>query len=205
MLRWLLGSYLVRAAKTAACEADHHGPKLERPNGDSMLIQNETPPVEIALLVPPLVEGPVTVLDSLHLALCDIAEARELFKDQLESTKFAFMLNTPLKHEMRPGRTQAHGKFPGKFAEIAHFCTALNSIRQKFPQFNIVICTGNHADAIAHSTFLAASYMLLWEHSTFEQALSYLRPVSAPISALMAAALRAVHQARYLASTLIRV
>ena len=200
MLRILakFGSYIVSPA-TAACEADHE--QSESPNGDGVLIQNVTLPVEISL--PPLVEGPVTVLDSLHLAFCDLAEGREHFKDRLASTKFAFMLNTTPEDETRRTESQAHPScfVPGKYGDIASFCTALNRVRRKFPQANLVICTGNHADAVAHSTFLAASYLLLWEESTLDQALSVLRPVSAPISASMAAALRAVHQARYLAST----
>ena len=204
MLRLLakFGSYIVSPA-TAACEADHE--QSESPNGNGVLIQNVTPPVEIAL--PPLVEGPVTVLDSLHLAFCDLAEGREHFKDRLASTKFAFMLNTTPEDETRriKSRVRPSGLLPGKFGDVANFCTALNRVRRKFPQANLVICTGNNADAVTHATFLAASYVLLWEQSTLNQALSILRPVPGPSSAPMANALRALHQARYQASVFPRL
>ena len=191
MLAWFLGANTTGAATPAALEHEADGvPNSESRSGYGALIRNETPSHG---------QGAVKVRDNLYLALCDLTDARVLFKDQLASTKFAFMLNTTPKHEARrtQPQTPAPSFCPGKFEDIANFCVTLNRIRRKFPQVNLVICTGNHADAIAHSTFLAASYMLLWEQSTLDQALSILRPESAPISASMAAALRAVHQARY--------
>ena len=139
----------------------------------------------------------IQVQEGLHLALCDIAEAQVHFEDQAPSTRFAWICTerAPRSRKSRWEPEPPPLTFrPCKLGDIARFSAEVNKFRRSNPLETLVICASRRADAVAYTTFLVASYMLLFQRSTLDQALSFLRPPSPE----MKAAVHALHHAKSL-------
>ena len=159
---------------------------------------------------------PFKVQDGLYLAWSDVAEAKLHFQDKLQSTRFEWMLSEqesrgkqreretspPAQNADQPSKLanleesllEAGTNFrPCKFGDISAFCFELHKIWQANPSETLVICTSRRAKAIVDTTFLVASYMILFQESTVDEAHSLLPP-----SAPMMAAASALHHARSL-------
>ena len=140
--------------------------------------------------------GFIQVQERLHVALCDIAEAELHFNDQALSARFAWICSEQAPRRKSRSEPEDPPSFsrPCKFGDIFRFCQEVKKFQRSNPLETLVICTSRRADSIEETTFLVASYMLLFQQTTVDQALSFL----CLLSTLMKTAVHALHHTKSL-------